>query len=219
MLCADANFEVNTRSIYASNYDFLSVAIKKISTVFLSPTFSKSTEEHGEAAEEEGEGARPPPSQPVDPHDTEQVRRQLHGRGDHEGEVELKVEVGEVPHCRVVNTTHQHPEENAQHTQLPHLRCLEEIQIGVLGPALSHCEVNFYFDIYDSFTCSCFAPHTSSLPSDRFPPGLVYCWSLQSSSRSSLSSPPSPSTSTTCRTPGGRKERGRLRSFERRGPS
>ena len=48
MLCADANFEVNTRSIYARNYDFLSVAIKKISTVFLSPTFSKSTEEHGE---------------------------------------------------------------------------------------------------------------------------------------------------------------------------
>ena len=117
--------------------------------IFLSPTFSKSTEEHGEAAEEEGEGARPPPSQPVDPHDTEQVRRQLHGRGDHEGKVELKVEVGEVPHCRVVNTTHQHPEENAQHTQLPHLRCLEEIQIGVLGPALSHCEVNFYFDIDD----------------------------------------------------------------------
>ena len=33
MLCADANFEVNTRSIYARNYDFLSVAIKKISTV------------------------------------------------------------------------------------------------------------------------------------------------------------------------------------------
>ena len=33
MLCADANFEVNTRSIYARNYDFLSVALKKISTV------------------------------------------------------------------------------------------------------------------------------------------------------------------------------------------
>ena len=33
MLCAHANFEVNTRSIYARNYDFLSVAIKKISTV------------------------------------------------------------------------------------------------------------------------------------------------------------------------------------------
>ena len=33
MLCAHANFEVNTRSIYARNYDFLSVALKKISTV------------------------------------------------------------------------------------------------------------------------------------------------------------------------------------------
>ena len=33
MLCADANFEVNTGSNYARNYDFLSVAIKKISTV------------------------------------------------------------------------------------------------------------------------------------------------------------------------------------------
>ena len=35
MLSADANFEVNTRSIYARNYDFLSVAIKKISTVLI----------------------------------------------------------------------------------------------------------------------------------------------------------------------------------------
>ena len=35
LLCAHANFEVNTRSIYARNYDFLSVALKKISTVYL----------------------------------------------------------------------------------------------------------------------------------------------------------------------------------------
>ena len=34
-LCADANFEVNTISIYARNYDFLSVAIKKINTVLI----------------------------------------------------------------------------------------------------------------------------------------------------------------------------------------
>ena len=105
------------------------------------PTFSEGTDSHGEATEEERESRGPPPAAPVDPEDAQQVGRELHGGGDHEGEVELEVEVGDVPHSGVVDTTDHHPEEDAEETEQPHPWCFEKIQIGVLGSGTTSVNV------------------------------------------------------------------------------
>ena len=99
--------------------------------LFYFPTFDKGADHHGQPTEEERERGRPSPAQPRDPYDGEQVSRQLHGGGDHEGEVELEVKVGDVPHCRVENAARDHPQENTEQTDPEHLPSFKKIQICV----------------------------------------------------------------------------------------
>ena len=79
-----------------------------------------------------------PPAQPVDAPDGGQVRRELHQGRDHEGEVELEVEVGDVPHGRVEDAADDRPGQNSEQADLPHLRGAEQIQISVIVAASGH---------------------------------------------------------------------------------
>ena len=78
---------------------------------------------------------RVPPAQPVDAPDGGQVCRELHQGRDHEGEVELEVEVGDVPHGRVEDAADDRPGQDSEQADLPHLRGAEQIQISVIVAA------------------------------------------------------------------------------------
>ena len=96
-------------------------------------TFHKATDQHGDPTQQQRQRGWPTSSEPVDSNNGKQVRWQLHGGRDHEGEVELEVEVGDVPDCRVEYAAYNHPEENTEQTDPPHLRAFEKIQICVAG--------------------------------------------------------------------------------------
>ena len=97
-------------------------------------TFSKGTDQHGQPTEQQGEGRGPPPTEPVDPHDGAEVGRELHGGGDHEGEVELEIEVGDVPHGGVEHTADHHEENDGEQTNPSHCGIFKQIQVGVVRP-------------------------------------------------------------------------------------
>ena len=67
-------------------------------------------------------------------HDGQEVGRELHGDGDHEGEVELEVEIGDVPHGGVEHTADDHEENDGEQTDPSHCWGLKQIQVGVVRP-------------------------------------------------------------------------------------
>ena len=97
-------------------------------------TFSKSADQHCEPTEQQGEGGGPPTAKPVDPPDGQEVSRELHGGGDHEGEVELEVEVGDVPHGGVEHAADDHEEKDREQTDPSHCWGFKQIQICVVRP-------------------------------------------------------------------------------------
>ena len=97
-------------------------------------TFSKGTDHHGDCTEQQRQSRGPSPAKPVDAHDGAEVSRELHGGGDHEGEVELEVEVGDVPHGGVEHAADDHEEDDVEHTDPSHCWGFKQIQICVVRP-------------------------------------------------------------------------------------
>ena len=75
-----------------------------------------------------------PATQPVDARYGGEVGGELEAGGDHEGEVELEVEVGDVPHGGVEHTADHHEENDGEQTNPSHCGIFKQIQVGVVRP-------------------------------------------------------------------------------------
>ena len=94
-------------------------------------TCEPGTSQHsGSAANHRDEGW-PAPSQPVHPNNRQEVSRKLHQGGNHEGDVEVEVEIGDVPDGGVKHQADNHPENDTKNSDSPHIWVLEQISISV----------------------------------------------------------------------------------------
>ena len=109
-------------------------------------TSKESTDSYDEGTKHHAKRGWPASSKAVDAKDGEGVCRELDGGHGHEGEVELKVQVGDVSDADIEDACDQHELYGAEDCDLPHVGVSEEVQVWIAGQ-LTECILYFLFVI------------------------------------------------------------------------